>query len=277
MKRHVLLNILERRCRGEVARIASLTILLSGILSGSVLRGQDYSTMKPLDGYNFLSVSGSFLPTVASIEDGVIPTPNDSFRFGTPSGAGYEFGISWSRLMPKLFVESSTTFDLRLSWLQMSQEFSARGTLEEIASNGERTEREVRQTTVGRGDVIALGGRISFDTRQMGQLTPTIIVGGTIGHIVNIAYSTTFDPGANIPVSEFGLPLTGPTPDRRYLFGALHLGFGGRLNLGSPAHSVALVPEVELQIPVTSLLKEAEWIPFGLRIGLALRFPLPAS
>ncbi|MCB0712912.1 MAG: hypothetical protein KDD67_11340 [Ignavibacteriae bacterium] len=260
--------------RTEVFQSVLLSTVLFCALAFVPLNAQDYSTMKPLDGYDFLSVSGSLLPTVASIDPGVIPTPNESFRFGTPSGSGHELGISWSRLLPKLFVRSSTTFDLRLSWLRISQEFSARGRLEELGDNGKLIEREVRQTTVGSGDVIALGGRFSFDTRQMKQMTPTIIVGGTVGHIVNIKYQTTFDSGANIPVSELGLPLTGPTPDRRYLFGALHLGFGGRFNFGVPSQSVALVPEVELQIPVTSLLKVADWIPFGIRFGLALRVPL---
>ncbi|MGE3800546.1 MAG: hypothetical protein AB7H80_05965 [Candidatus Kapaibacterium sp.] len=274
MKRQLFSAMSNNVSRTKVFQLVALSTVVFCLIAFAPLRGQDYSTMKPLDGYDFLSVSGSLLPTVASIEGGVIPTPNDSYRFGTPSGPGHELGISWSRLLPKLFVKNSTTFDLRLSWLRMSQEFSARGSLEELTDNGKLIEREVRQTTVGQGDVIALGGRFSFDTRQMKQITPTIIVGGTIGHIVNIRYQTTFDSGANIPVSEFGLPLTGPTPDRRYLFGALHLGFGGRFNFGVPSQSVALVPEVELQIPVTSLLKDADWIPFGLRFGLALRFPL---
>ena len=253
---------------------ATHTVVLTFLFNSPLLFSQDYSSFTPLDGFNSLSLTASFLPTVSSIDEEVIPVPNPTFAFSSPSGVGHEVGISWSRLMPKLFVSTSTTFDLRLSWIKLEQVLSASGLIEIKGNGGEPVLEPVQQQTTGVANIIALGARFAFDTQPMAQISPTITVGGSLGQIIGIDYETTFDPEGAAPVSEFGLPTTGPTPDRRFFYGALHLGVGGRFNLGNPEHSIALIPESELVIPLTSLLKDGFWIPLGVRLGLGIRLPL---
>ena len=244
-----------------------------GVMNAGFLAAQKGPPPKPLDGHNFISVSAGLLPSFGILDERAIPKPNESFDSGVSFGVGHECGISWSRMMPQLFVSTSTTFDLRLSWMRFSQNITATGMVWGRDSFGDFVEKEVRQRTVGRVDVIGVGARLAFDRQLMGESATTITIGGTVGHILGIDYRTSFDPPEEIPLSEFGLPTTGPTPDRRYLFATLHLGMGGRFSLGPVERSVTIAPDVELQIPMSSFLKERYWLQIGLRLGFSVRFP----
>ena len=209
------------RSKGSVLNLLSFFLVVP-----AQLFGQTSTVDSPLDGHNFVSLHGGVVPTVASLDDGVIPVPNETFTWNSPSGVGYEVGLSWSRFMPKLFVSTSTTFDLRLSWTRIQEDMSATGEIEGIVNEEDPS---LKQQTEAEIDMVTLGLRFAFDTNPMAQVSPTISLGGTFGQILGIDYKTTFDPAYQIPLSEFGLPTTGPTPNRRFFYGALHVGVGARL------------------------------------------------
>lgn len=238
------------------------------------LLAQSGATQSPLDGTNFISVHGSVAGTLGVLDDGLIPGVNSSFDMGAPTGNGFEIGISMSRLMPILFLSTSTTAEARFFYSRNVSSTSGFGNVEGSAGNDKGY--LVSQVTSATTTIAGLQGRLIFDTQKMQQVTPVVQIGLTLGHILDIHYETEYKPAGavNIPDNGNGLPAGTAAPDRRWFYAAAHIGGGGRFSLGDPATSPAIVPEVELIIPVTSYARSAQWIMFGVRAGIGLRWPL---
>lgn len=228
----------------------------------------------PLHGYNFIGIYVGGNATASVVDEGQIPAPNSSFVPSGPSGVGFDFSLSFSRLMPALFLSTSTTAEFRLHYSRLIGTSRASGTVLTHDGAGGKNEVLVHQST---GITTTITGgelRLAFDTRPMAGATPTILVGATFGHIADIEYDTHYDPADVVRNNDNGVPEGSILPARRWFYSALHLGGGGRISLGDPATSPAIVPEIELIVPLTSLTRYSNWLPFGIRGGIGLRWPL---
>ena len=244
------------------------------LFHASGLLAQSQKTQSPLDGTGFLGAHVSFGGTLGVLDEGVIPGVNSSFDMGSPTGSGFEIGVSMSRLMPALFLSTSTTAEARLFYSRNVSSTSGFGNVS--GASGSDKGLLVSQTTSAVTTITGVQGRLLFDTRKMQQLTPVVQIGVTLGHVLDIRYETEYRPAeqVNIPDNGSGLPTGTVAPERRWFYAAAHIGGGGRFSLGDPATSPAIVPEVELVIPITSFARSSQWISFGVRAGVGLRWPL---
>lgn len=230
------------------------------------------SSPSPLRGSNFLGVHVGGNLTGSVVDDGQIPVPNGSFSPGGPGGAGFQFGLSFGRLMPDLFVSTATTAEFRLHYARLIGTSTASGLVRSPEGGGSEVpvaQKTTVSTTIAGGEL-----RLAFDTRPMAKATPTVLLGLAVGHIADMRYDTEYDPAGIVRINDNGVPEGSVLPARRWFYSALHLGGGARLSLGDPATSPAIVPEVEVIIPFTSLSRYANWLPFGIRGGIGLRWPL---
>ncbi len=254
-----------------LAQLASVILLLFlGVPHLQAQKSQEQNA--PLDGSNFIGghFSGAF--TIASIDEGLIPNPNNSFILSSPTGNGFEVGLSVSRLMPNLFLSTSTTAEARFFYSRQNSSSSGFGIVNGM--NGTDKGYTLEQSTSATITTVGLQSRLIFDTRNMEQITPTVSIGVTLGHITDILYETQYTPSGVLQNPDGGLPAGTSAPERRWFYAAAHIGGGGRISLGDPATSPAILPEIELTIPMTSFARSAQWIAFGVRAGIGLRWPL---
>lgn len=250
----------------------SSVILLLFFVVPHLLAQKTQEHNAPLDGSTFIGghFNGAF--TIASIDEGVIPGSNGSFTLSSPTGNGFEVGLSVSRLMPNLFLSTSTTAEARFFYGRQSSSSSGFGVVS--AMNGTDKAYTVEQSTSATITTVGLQSRLIFDTRKMERTTPTVSIGVTLGHITDILYETQYTPSGVLQNPDGGLPAGTSAPERRWFYAAAHIGGGGRISLGDPATSPAILPELELIIPMTSFARSSQWIAFGLRAGIGLRWPL---
>lgn len=228
----------------------------------------------PLHGYDFIGFYAGGNVVASAVDDGLIPAANGSFMLSSPGGAGFEFGLSFGRLMPSLFVSMSTTAEFRLLYKRLIGTSTGTGIVARPDEDGRLIDVPVRQSTTVTTTIA--GGQLlfSFDTRRMAQATPTVLLGATFGHITDVQYQTEYSPANAVANNTDGVPEGGIIPARRWFYAAAHIGAGARISLGDPATSPAIVPEIEAVIPLTSLARYNTWVPFGLRAGVELRWPL---
>lgn len=255
---------------------SSIALALSFLVPAVVAaqRSGKPSPPSPLHGTNFIGAYIGGNLTAAAVDKGQIPAPNSSFSPSGPGGAGFEFGLTFSRLMPDLFVSTSTTAEFRLHYARLVGLSVADGTVSGYDESGSRRELSVSQSTTITTTIAGGELRFAFDTRPMAQATPTILLGITVGHIADMEYQTDYDPAGVVVNNSNGVPDGSVLPARRWFYSALHLGGGGRISLGDPATSPAIVPEVEFLVPLTSLSRFSNWLTFGIRGAIGLRWPL---
>ena len=251
---------------------AVFVFFLPCLITYNVQGQRQDSDTSPLDGSNFIGVYVGGALSVASIDEGIVPSPNNSFSLSAPSGSGLEVGVSFSRLMPALFLSTSTTAEARLFYSSQATTSSGFGVVHGIGGSDQG--RSVRQSTTSTITIAGLQSRLIFDTRKMAETTPTVSIGLTLGHIADIRYETEYTPPGIIENNENGLPSGSNATARRWFYAAAHIGGGGRISLGDPATSPAILPEAELIIPMTSFARTEQWIAFGIRAGIGLRWPL---
>lgn len=254
------------------------TLLFLGLfcICSHIVVAQRSGRVDPLRGTNFIQASVSGNLTLALTDPGLFPALNSSFSLSAPGGAGFGVGLSYARLMPDLFVSTATTAELRLFYTRLIETASGSGV---VQSNGRTGQGEVlvRQATTATATIVGVEPRFSFETRPMAKATPTILLGATLGHVTDMQFNTEYSPENVVPGSGDGLPEGGAVPDRRWFYAALHIGSGGRISLGDAADSPAIIPEVEVIIPLTSLARYSNWLPFGIRAGLGVRWPMKSS
>jgi hypothetical protein len=200
--------------------------------------------------------------------------PN-GYSVDDPAGFGYDVAVIWARQMPNLFLTRPsspaerddpsrsyrrfTTFEVRLSYSRLG----GRGGIHDVARNAVGT-----SSLDYRFDVVAIEPRLAFDFGPMSSPSSgRFTLGGVLGHIAAARFASAADitaPEASAPPEEF-----------RDFYGAMLLGFGGRIGFGSNGHdAAALVPCVDLLIPLTSISIGSTWLPFSVRLGLGIQWPI---
>jgi hypothetical protein len=231
-------------------------------------------TGPPLAGENALGLYAALVPTATLSQHQPIPRIDPRSEMSSFTGVGTEIGIGLSRYLPDLFVRTSTFLDVRLTWRRLRMTGRADGTVQGASTSDDPSRRSVSQRTNATADMVLAELRFRFDTNPYGQNSAFVSIGASAGHLFSISYRTSYDPSDAGRVNEYGLPDTGPVPNRRYFHSNLYVGGGYRIGTGGSAHSFSIVPAAELAIPTTSLLLDDSWAAFSVRVELGVRLPL---
>lgn len=283
--------------RSPRPRITFLLASLLLLIVGPMLHAQradsdatDSADADPLAGYDRIGIHGGGSAVLHSFNDEAIPKIRESsYPAASPSGLGFTAGVVYARLLPNLFVTKPatpeeeadperlyrklTTFELRLLYSRMEGSSTAH---DYYPIRGNSTSIYVEQTIRSRVDIIVLEPQLFFDLRPMREpFSGFLSLGGSFGHISEASFDFTVRPteptGEPVP-----LPSSGDEPyDARSFYAALMLGGGMRIGLGGDIRTApALVPSASVLVPLTSIGEQSRWLPFGLRFGMSLYWPI---
>lgn len=258
------------RGSASVASRLIVMVFIAGLYGTVFASAQSTRDPGPFDGVDALAIEASFGGVTSGDTGDLIPSVNPAIDLGSLSGSTRSLGLFWDRPMPRFFISRPATTRIGLVWMQLNQATTGTGT-----SNVGGEARPTRQTTRISSDILALRGGIRVSTAKRGStIAPTVNIGGTFGHQFPLRYQTDVDPDQPGLVTDRGFPAAGGEPDRRYFYASLDVGVGLRIALGLPDESIALVPEVTAQLPLTSLTREVALTPIGLRAAVGLRVPI---
>ena len=221
----------------------------------------------PLAGVNSLSVEGSFGLVTSQYSSGAIRPADSSIRLGRLAGEVTSVGLIFSRSMPDFFISRGMTVRAGVEYIRLAQESSGTG---QVVSDGSASPVDVIQRTTVESEIIAATVGIRINTSSgSARLMPTVDLGATFGHILDLGFRTVTEPEGVVPPSDFD-------PDRRFYYNTLNLGLGLGIALGRPDMSATIVPSIALRAATTSLTKNAgeEIVPLSVAAGLELRIPL---
>lgn len=238
-------------------------------------RGEAVPDKSTFAGYDMIALYGGGNGSLLSIRSGVLFWLPTEYRVNDPAGFGYDVAVAYVRQMPNLFVTTPssaaerddsarayrrfTTFELRASYSRLQ----GVGSIYDAVGSSVGT--PALDYTL---DLLAIEPRLTFDFSSMSSPSSgRFTVGGIFGHIVGARFAAGSGlsmPDASTPPEEF-----------RTFYGAMSFGFGGRIGFGVNGYDApALVPCVDLVIPLTSVAKGSTWLPFSLRMGLGVQWPL---
>jgi hypothetical protein len=250
----------------------------------------DSLDLAPLTGYNRIGITGGFNSFLNSFDDGSLPTIRKSSQPPRgPAGSGFQAGIVVARLMPNFFITHPsspadeadperlyrrlTTFELRLLYTRMEGSSTAH---DYYPIKGNTDSLYVEQQIHSLVNVITLEPQFLFDIGPMRRSTSGFVsVGTSLGYITEARLASKVVPAEPI-AEQVPLPSSGDEPyDARSFYAALLLGGGMRIGLGGDSRTApALLPSATVIVPFTTIGRNAQWLPFGVRLGVALYWPV---
>ncbi|MDB5034343.1 MAG: hypothetical protein JWQ98_1584 [Chlorobi bacterium] len=275
----------------------SAILLLIALIPASCLHAQtsDDDSGAPgesaLAGVDRIGIYAGANAGLQLIEGKVLPFPPGGIApVNSPAGISGAAGIVYSRLLPNLFItrppagadsgdtarlyRKITTFQIRFLYNRIAGASQIAG---EYPRAGGDENVPVRQTVSSTIDIVAAEPALLFDLASMGsRASPMMSLGISLGHINAAVLNSELTPtGPGADTITLKPDVTRHFTVTRTFYAALLLGGGARINLGSGVmDSPAIVPQLELVIPLTSIAAEARWLPLGLRIGVGFHYPL---
>ncbi len=244
----------------------------------------------PLDGYDRIGIYGGGNAIYNAINEEALPKITEhSYSPAGPSGMGFAAGIVYARLLPNFFITKPpsdddradperlyrklTTFELRLLYSRFEGS-STQHDYYPIRNNTERL--YVEQQVTSLVEMITLEPQLLLDLQPMRNSTGGFMsLGTSLGYITNASFRSRVVPAEPV-TGDVPLPSSGDEPyDMRRFYAALLLGGGVRIGLGGDIRKApALLPSINLIVPLTTIGRQSRWLPIGFRFGMSLHWPL---
>lgn len=253
--------------RSRARSSAVLPIVAALLLSTAAGAPAQPERPHPLAGVNSLSGEGTLGLVRSEYSEGAFRPADSSIRLGRLAGEVTSVGLIFSRSMPDFFISRGMTVRAGVEYIRLAQESSGTG---RIVPDGDSSPVEVTQRTTVESEIIAATVGIRINTsRGSGRLMPTVDLGATFGHVLDLEFRTETEPEGVVPPLGF-------EPDRRFYYNTVNLGLGLGIALGRPGVSATIIPSLSLRAATTSLTKNEgeEIVPLSLAAGLEFRFPL---